>query len=88
MLMLTWLSAHLAQSIPSTLSASSYLKTGISKLAKFGEWTDADLDVKTFRHQQLRRQVLNRPKQANQDRRILTRARVVTHLDIVRLRGE
>lgn len=82
----------LSQSLQSLISTDMHhakdLKIGIAKLAKYGEQRDADLEIETFRHQQLRTQVKTRAQTAKQDRRVLTKARVITHSDVVRLRAE
>lgn len=74
--------------IPSISPRSLRIKRGIEKLVKFGERVDAELDVETYRHQQLRSQIAGKPKKALKDRRVLTRTRVISYKDVVRLREE
>lgn len=60
----------------------------ISKLVKFGERVDAELDIESFRHMQLRSMVQEKSKATVKDRRVLSKARVISSSDIVRLRAE
>ena len=74
--------------IDSNSPRSQRLKGSIEKITKFGEKVHAELDIEVFRHQLLRSQVLEKPRKAVQDRRMITRARLIDNTDIVRLRAE
>lgn len=82
------LSRKLHELVATSGPNATQIQTGIAKLLKYGERAAADLDVETFRHEQLRKQVANKPAKAKQDRRILTKARVITNIDIIRLREQ
>jgi hypothetical protein len=74
--------------VESNSPRSQWLKVGIAKLQKFGEKVDVDLDIEQFSHQQLRSQILQKPKNPTQGRRVLSKARLITSKDIARLKEE
>src|SRR5436190_3278458 len=74
--------------IKSSSPRSQRIRIGIEKLVKFGERADAKHDIEAFRHSQLRKQVKRDRRNRPNDRRVLSRARLIDNTSLVRLREE
>jgi hypothetical protein len=74
--------------IDSNSPRSQHIKRSIEKISKFGERVHAELDIEVFRHKLPRSQVLDKPRNAVQDRHMLTRACLIDNTDIVCLSKE
>lgn len=62
---------------------SKQLKHCIHSLGKFGEMVHAELDIETFRHQDLRVQVAEKAKKNVRNHQRFTKARPISYKDVV-----
>jgi hypothetical protein len=74
--------------IDSNSPRSKHFKTAFAKITKFGEKVHAELDIESFRHKQLRSQVLDKSRKVSKDQRVLSKARMISSKNLVCLRAE